>query len=143
MPPHLCVPGIPPGDSAARPTARGAVVARRTEAGEQRAQRLDTRRWLAHDPPEDEQPGDGVDEHLNASVKELDMPERLIGLCENAGITKIAHVVKVLDDSDGDAPSLGEKVNGSDKDAKAIAKAVKTFRTAHRKAAMKAEGIES
>ena len=95
--------------------------------------------------PEEPDPskGDGVDEHLNASVKELDMPERLIGLCENAGITKIAHVVKVLDDSDGDAPSLGEKVNGSDKDAKAIAKAVKTFRTAHRKAAMKAEGIES
>ena len=39
--------------------------------------------------------------------------------------------------------SLGEKVNGSDKDAKAIAKAVKVYRTAHRKAAMKAEGIES
>lgn len=87
--------------------------------------------------------GDGVDEHLNASVKELDMPERLIGLCENAGLTKIAHVVKVLDDTDGDAASLGEKVNGSDKDAKAIAKAVKVYRTAHRKAALKAEGIDA
>ena len=87
--------------------------------------------------------GDGVDEHLKASVKELDMPERLIGLCEKAGLTKIVHLVKVLDDNDGDAPSLGEAVNGSDKDAKEIAKAVKVYRDKHRKAAMKAEGIES
>lgn len=87
--------------------------------------------------------GDGVDEHLKASVKELDLPERLIGLCEKAGLTKIGHLVKVLDDNDGDAPSLGEAVNGSDKDAKAITKAVKVYRDKHRKAAMKAEGIES
>lgn len=95
--------------------------------------------------PEEPDPskGDGVDEHLKASVKELDMPERLIGLCEKAGLTKIGHLVKVLDDNDGDAPSLGEAVNGSDKDAKAITKAVKVYRDKHRKAAMKAEGIEA
>jgi len=92
--------------------------------------------------PEEPDPtkGDGVDEHLNASVKELDMPERLIGLCENAGKTKIAHLVADLDRDDGD---LSGALNCETKDAKAIAKAVKVYRTAHRKAAMKAEGIES
>lgn len=84
--------------------------------------------------------GDGVDEHLNASVNELDMNERLKGACVNEGKTKIAHLVKILDDKDGD---LGAALNINEKDVKAIAKAVKVFRTAHRKAALKAEGVVS
>lgn len=92
--------------------------------------------------PEEPDPskGDGVDEHLKASVKELDMPERLIGLCENAGKTKVGHLIDVIDSKDGD---LAESLNCEAKDAKAIAKAVKVYRDKHRKAAMKAEGIES
>lgn len=84
--------------------------------------------------------GDGVDEHLKASVKELDMPERLIGLCEKAGKTKVGHLADVLDSKDGD---LSEALDCEPKDAKAIAKAVKLYRDKHRKAAMKAEGIEA
>ena len=92
--------------------------------------------------PEEPDPskGDGVDEHLNASVNELDMNERLKGVCVNEGKTKIAHLVAIIDAPDGD---LGAALNVNEKDVKAIAKAVKAFRTAHRKAAMKAEGIES
>lgn len=84
--------------------------------------------------------GDGVDEHLNASVNELDMNERLKGACVNEGKTKIAHLVAILDAPDGD---LGAALNVNERDVKAIAKAVKVYRTAHRKAAMKAEGIEA
>lgn len=92
--------------------------------------------------PEEPDPskGDGVDEHLKASVKELDMPERLIGLCENAGKTKVGHLADILDGKDGD---LSEALDCEAKDAKAIAKAVKVYRDKHRKAAMKAEGIEA
>jgi len=92
--------------------------------------------------PEEPDPskGDGVDEHLNASVKELDMNERLKGACVNEGKTKIAHLVVILDDQDGD---LGAELNVNEKDVKAIAKAVKAFRDKHRKAAMKAEGVVS
>ena len=92
--------------------------------------------------PEEPDPskGDGVDEHLNASVKELDLPERLIGLCEKEGKTKVAHLIAVFDDGEVDP---GDALNAAAKDVKAIAKAVKVYRTAHRKAAMKAEGIES
>ncbi|MFO0833692.1 MAG: hypothetical protein U0638_01875 [Phycisphaerales bacterium] len=92
--------------------------------------------------PEEPDPskGDGVDEHLKASVKELDMPERLIGLCENAGKTKVGHLADILDGKDGD---LSEALDCEAKDAKAIAKAVKLYRDKHRKAAMKAEGSEA
>ena len=82
--------------------------------------------------------GDGVDEHLKASVKELDMPERLIGICEKAGKTKVGHLADVLDSKDSD---LSEALDCEPKDAKAIAKAVKVYRDQHRKAAMNAEGI--
>lgn len=87
--------------------------------------------------------GDGVDEHLKASVKELDMPERLIGICEKEGKTKIANLVKLVDDAEGEVPGLVAALDCSEKDAKAIAKAVKLYRDKHRKAAMKAEGIEA
>lgn len=78
---------------------------------------------------------------MKASVKELDMPERLIGLCEKAGETKIVHLVYVLDEQECGARTLSDALDCSEKDAKEIAKAVKVYRDKHRKAAMKAEGI--
>ena len=83
---------------------------------------------------------DGEDQHLLASVNELDMREDLKGKAIAAGLTKIAHLAKEID---GPEPDLAGKLNVPEKDAKAVIKAVQAYRKAHRKAAMKAEGIES
>lgn len=92
-------------------------------------------------PVKPEQPdpdmGDGVDEHLKASVNELDLSEAVIKKLATAGLTKVGHITKILDSKDGD---LAKEAKLTDLQEREVQKVVKTFRKFHRQAAQKAEG---
>ncbi len=81
---------------------------------------------------------DGVDEHLQASVNELDMREDLKGLCIAAGFDTIAKLVHVLDGPGGRA-DLSTQANLSENKTATVAKAVSTYRKEHRSAMREAE----
>ncbi|MCC6429221.1 MAG: hypothetical protein IT435_20670 [Phycisphaerales bacterium] len=89
------------------------------------------------DPPPAPLQFAGVDEHLQASVNELDMREDLKGKCIQAECPTIGHLATLLD-SPGRA-DLRDKLNVGEKQAAEIAKAVKAFRAKHRDAMRKAE----
>lgn len=76
--------------------------------------------------------GDGVDEHLRASVNELDCREDIKGKLIDAGLTTVGRVAAVLDD---DKQDLREVLNCGENIASEIKKAVKQYRTKHRRAA--------
>lgn len=80
--------------------------------------------------------GDGVDEHLAASVNELDCRENLKGKLIEAGLTTVGRVVAAIEDRDKD---LRDVLDCGENIASEIKKAVKVFRTRHRTAAMEAE----
>lgn len=80
--------------------------------------------------------GDGVDEHLNASVNELDCREDLKGKLVAAGLTTIGRVAAILDSKDQD---LRDILNCGENIASTIKRSVKAYQTAHRKAAQAAE----
>lgn len=84
---------------------------------------------------EDHEHAEGVDEHLDASVNELDIPELDKGRLVKAGFTTIGAVAKVID-SDGD---LGAALNVGEKVAARVKAAVQTFRSVHRKASAQVE----
>ncbi len=81
--------------------------------------------------------GDGVDEHLAASVNELDMPENLKGKLIAAGLTTVGRVAAILDD---EKKSLLDEANLNQNQTAAVTRAVKAFRKDHRQAAREAEG---
>lgn len=81
--------------------------------------------------------GDGVDEHLSASVNELDCRENVKGKLIEAGLTTIGRVAAILDDEKQD---LRDLLNCGENIASEIKKAVKQYRTKHRRAAREAEG---
>lgn len=80
--------------------------------------------------------GDGVDEHLKASVNELDCPEKIKGKLTTAGLTSIGAVVEVFEDS---RRSIEEIASLTDRERELLAKAVGAFRGKHRKAAAAVE----
>ncbi len=80
--------------------------------------------------------GDGVDEHLNASVNELDLRENLKGKLIAAGLTTVGRVAAILDDV---AKSIRDELNCGENIASEIKASVKKFRKEHRSAAMKVE----
>lgn len=84
--------------------------------------------------------GDGVDEHMNASVNELDCREDIKGKLVQAGMTKIGQVIFVIESKDGDLRGEASLTEKQDRDVRA---AVKAFRSAHRKAAREVEGAAS
>ncbi|MFN0133454.1 MAG: hypothetical protein ACKVW3_13120 [Phycisphaerales bacterium] len=84
--------------------------------------------------------GDGVDEHLKASVAELDCRENIKGMLVKAGLTTIGRLAAVADDEKRD---LGEIVACDTSMVIDIRRALKAYRTKHRKAAREAEGIAS
>lgn len=79
---------------------------------------------------------DGVDEHLNASVNELDCRENVKGKLIDAGLTTIRRVAAVIDD---EASDIRDVLNCGESIAAEIKKAVRLYRTRHRRAAMSAE----
>lgn len=81
--------------------------------------------------------GDGVDEHLNASVNELDIRENLKSRLVGAGLTTVGRVASAIEDK---AKDLRDILNCGENIASEIKKAVKQYRTTHRKAALAAEG---
>ena len=85
---------------------------------------------------EDDPGADGVDEHLSASIGELDLEVRVVSLLTDAGFKNIRQLVKVLDADDGD---LTQYKGVGEATAEAVAKAVKKFRTKHRRAMREAE----
>lgn len=91
-------------------------------------------------PVKPEQPdpdmGDGVDEHLKASINELDLDKRTVEKLAAKGMTKVGHLTKVLDAKDGD---LAKEADLTVKQEQGVTKAVKLFRKAHRKAAQEVE----
>lgn len=92
-------------------------------------------------PVKPEQPdpdmGDGVDEHMKASINDLDLDKRTVEKLAAKGMTKVGHLVKVLDSKDGD---LAKEADLTDLQERTVAKAVKLFRKAQRQAAREAEG---
>lgn len=80
--------------------------------------------------------GDGVDEHLKASVKELDLPEQSLGKLEAAGLTTVGRVVAAIESKDKD---LRDVLNCGENVASRIKAAVTKYRGAHRKAMAAAE----
>lgn len=81
--------------------------------------------------------GDGVDEHLKASVNELDCRENIKGKLIAAGLTTIGSVVEVLDDS---RRHIVEIASLTDKQDGELRKAVGGYRSKHRKADLAASG---
>mgnify|MGYP001610783678 CR=1 FL=1 len=75
--------------------------------------------------------GDGVDEHMNAAVAELQLDPAVERLLVNAGLTTVGRVAAVIDD---EAQSLAEKIGDSEAVVAKIVKAVYGFRKAHRRA---------
>lgn len=80
---------------------------------------------------------EGVDQHLAASVNELDLREDLKGKLIAAGFETIAQLCVVVD-SDQD---LAEKVDVTPAAAKSIEKSLKAYRKAHRSADAEARGV--
>lgn len=80
--------------------------------------------------------GDGVDEHLNVSVNELDLRENLKSKLIAAGLTTVGRVAAILDDV---AKSIRDELNCGENIASEIKAAVKKFRKQHRQAAADAE----
>lgn len=81
--------------------------------------------------------GDGVDEHMHAAVAELDCRENIKGRLTAAGLTTVGRVVAVLDDAEQD---IRDVLNSGENIAAELKKAVKSYRSKHRKAAREAEG---
>lgn len=82
---------------------------------------------------------EGVDEHLKASINELDMREDFKGLLLHAGLTTIAHLVDHHDTDVAAGIKLQARLNCDAKTAAAIYAAVKKYRKAHRNAAREVE----
>jgi hypothetical protein len=80
----------------------------------------------------------GFDEHLNASINELDMRDDLKTACAKAGRHHINSLVVIVDGPD-ELAALQNTLNVTEKDARAIIRAVKAYRTAHRGAMRRAE----
>lgn len=80
--------------------------------------------------------GDGVDEHLNASVAELDCRENVKGKLTAAGLTTVGRVVAVLEDG---AQDIRDVLNCGENIASEVKKAVKQYRDKHRRAAREVE----
>lgn len=89
--------------------------------------------------PAADPPAEGVDQHLAASVNELDLRENIKGQLIDGGMPTIGAVAALLDKG-GDLRELLECSENVERDIK---KAVKLYRTAHRKAAREAEGGEA
>lgn len=81
----------------------------------------------------------GVDEHLKASVNELDMRDDLKTACLKGGRGVISSLVVILD-GPGELDNLQRALNVNEKDAKAIIRAVKAYRRDHRSAMREADG---
>lgn len=96
-------------------------------------------------PVRPEQPdpdlADGEDQHLAASVHELDVREDLKGKLIDAGLTKIAHLAKICDGPDA-VHEMGSKANCDVTVAMALIAAVKAYRGKHRKAMREVESSE-
>lgn len=80
--------------------------------------------------------GDGVEEHLKASVNELDVNESIKSKLLECGLTTVGRVVVFLEDTTKDHREI---LNCGENVFSAIKKSVGKFRTAHRKAAAAAE----
>ena len=81
----------------------------------------------------------GVDEHLAASVNELDLGEYEKGKLVQAEFNTVGDVAKLLDSPD--EPDLQAAFNLSPRQVANVCRAVKKFRTTHREAMRKAEGV--
>lgn len=75
--------------------------------------------------------GDGVDEHLKASVNELDVPEAIIGKLHAAKYERVDQVVRLLESKQLDPR---ECLNLDEKQIGLLQAAVKKFRGKHQKA---------
>ena len=79
--------------------------------------------------------GDGVDEHLRASVNELDCREDIKGKLIDAGFTTVGRVAAAIDQEQ----DLAVLLNASKSTVHAVMKSVKAYREKHRRAAMETE----
>ena len=81
--------------------------------------------------------GDGVDEHLKASVSELDAPEKAIGIAIAAGYTTVGALAALYDSKPNH--EIQGVLNASENQVSGLGKALKKFRGDHRKAMQESE----
>jgi len=92
------------------------------------------------EPSVPDQPGievpEETDQHLTASIEELDLPDHVKAKLFKAGYRVISAIVKIADDPEQDLMTV---LNCDDAQAKAIRKSLGEFRSRHRKAMSQAE----
>jgi hypothetical protein len=97
-------------------------------------------------PVRPEQPdpslADGEDQHLAASVRELDVRDDIKGKLMDNGFVTIAHVIQYADGRNSDE-QLGGRAKLDDDQVAALLKATQAYRTKHRKAMREVETGES
>lgn len=82
--------------------------------------------------------GDGVDEHLNASINELQLTDAVTKRLAAAGFVTIAQIVKVIDSKDADHEKT---LDLSGPQLAALNKKLAAFRREHRKASVEVEKV--
>lgn len=92
--------------------------------------------------PDEPRLADGVDQHLAASVNELDMPERLKGRLVANGLAKIGNLVEFVDAAPATAAvRLEQRLECSEKQAASVVAALQAYRKEHRKAMRETEAV--
>ncbi len=81
--------------------------------------------------------GDGVDEHLKASVLELDAPEKAKGLAQDAGYRTVGALAALYDTRD--AHEIQGVLNASENHVRNLGKALKVYRSTHRRVMVEVE----
>jgi hypothetical protein len=79
------------------------------------------------------EPPEGTDQHLTASVNELDLPEQLKGKLVAAGYVEVRHIEPILRDG-LDPEALMQAMGIGQEKLAQIKRAVKAFVTSHRRA---------
>lgn len=112
----------------------------KAESEDANQQKLPVGRKPGKTKPEQPDPskGDGVDEHLNASVNELDVSDSVKRQITGAGFLKIGQVLKVFDTDGSDR----EVFNLSEKGVAALEKSCKAYRKKHNLAIIHVERDE-
>jgi hypothetical protein len=98
------------------------------------------RRGQQVEPKVPDQPGidvpEDTDQHLNASIEELDLADHVKGKLYKAGYRVIAALVRIVDDPEQDLMTV---LNCDDAQAKSIRGALGEFRSRHRRAMREVE----
>ncbi len=104
-------------------------IEKHAEKPAKKSKRTQPLRLTTHEPETAE-----TDQHLQASVNELDMRKNLKGFCLAAGCEKIVDVVRLIHAKSNIIPDCAEELRCTAEEAHAIFLAIDAWRKKHRKA---------